>query len=140
LEARLPQRGVERQQRLADLEAEVRLRKQRRYGHRSEAHHVPNAAERAERGPVGGRKNCYGAGAVWAGQLAAVMSSVLQTLQRWDLKARQWLTGYLTACAENGGPPVADRRRWLPWRRTEAERAELKLTGSTAAGPKEASS
>jgi len=113
LEARLPQRGVERQQRLADLEAEVRLLKQRLDGHRSEAHHVPNAAERAERGPVGGRKNCYGAGAVWAGQLASVVSSVLQTLQRWDLKARQWL---------------------------EAERAELKLTGSTAAGPKEASS
>src|SRR5262249_28392135 len=29
-----------------------------------------NAAERAERGPVVGRKNYYGSGAVWAGQLA----------------------------------------------------------------------
>src|SRR5262249_60736999 len=30
-----------------------------------------NAAERAERGPVVGRKTYYGSGAVWAGQLAA---------------------------------------------------------------------
>jgi transposase len=86
-----------------------------------------NAAERAERGPVVGRKNYYGSGAVWAGQLAAVMFSVLQTLSLWGLNARQWLTGYLTACAEQGGRAPPDLRRWLPWRMTEAERAELKL-------------
>ena len=93
-----------------------------------------NTAERAERGPVVGRKNYYGSGAVWAGQLAAVMFSVVQTLQLWKLNARQWLTGYLTACAENGGQAVPQLRRWLPWSMTEAERAELKLA-ETAATP-----
>jgi transposase len=86
-----------------------------------------NAAERAERGPVVGRKNYYGSGAVWAGQLAAVMFSVVETLRLWGLNAQQWLTGYLTACAENGGQALPELRRWLPWRMTEAERVALKL-------------
>jgi len=90
-----------------------------------------NAAERAARGPVVGRKNYYGSGAVWAGQLAAVMFSVLETLRLWNLNPRQWLTGYLSACADNGGqaPPEAERSRWLPWAMTEAQRAELQLPG-----------
>ena len=92
-----------------------------------------NAAERAERGPVVGRKNYYGSGAVWAGQLAAVLFSVFETLRLWDLNARLWLLGFLTACAENGGQALPDLRRWLPWRMTEAERAELKLTAEAKA-------
>jgi len=98
-----------------------------------------NAAERAERGPVVGRKNYYGSGAVWAGQLAAVMFSVLETLRLWGLNAQQWLTGYLTACAENGGQALPELRRWLPWQMTEAERAELRLPAE-AARPAEDSS
>ena len=93
-----------------------------------------NAAERAERGPVVGRKNYYGSGAVWAGRLAAVMFSLVETLRLWGLNAQQWLTGYLTACAANGGRPPAEVRPWLPWRMTEAERAALQLPGE--AGPK----
>jgi hypothetical protein len=86
-----------------------------------------NAAERAERGPVVGRKNYYGSGAVWSGQLAATLFSVFETLRLGGLNARQWLTGYLTACAANGGQPLPELRRWLPWQMTEAERAEWKL-------------
>ena len=44
-----------------------------------------NSAERAERGPVVGRKNYYGSGAVWAGQLAAVLFSVFETLKLWGV-------------------------------------------------------
>jgi len=84
-----------------------------------------NEAERAERGPVVGRKNYYGSGAVWSGQLAAMLFSILQTLQRWGLNPWQWLTGYLSACAANGGQPLPELRRWLPWQMTEAERAAL---------------
>jgi transposase len=91
-----------------------------------------NAAERAERGPVVGRKNYYGSGAVWAGQLAAVMFSVFETLRLWGLNAQQWLTSYLTACAEQGGQAVPELRRWLPWRMTEAERAQWKLPAEAA--------
>ena len=39
-----------------------------------------NAAERAIRGPVTGRKNYYGSGSVWSAELAAMMFSVFQTL------------------------------------------------------------
>jgi transposase len=92
-----------------------------------------NQAERAERGPVVGRKNYYGSGAVWAGQLAAMLFSVFETLRLWGLNARDWLEGYLTACAENGGRPLPELRRWLPWRMTEEERAELQLAGRTEA-------
>lgn len=88
-----------------------------------------NTAERAERGPVVGRKNYYGSGAVWAGKLAAVMFSVLETLRLWGLNAQPWLTSYLTACAENGGQEVEDLRRWLPWKMTEEERGVWKIPG-----------
>jgi transposase len=99
-----------------------------------------NTAERAERGPVLGRKNYYGSGAVWAGQLAAILFSVLQTLQQWGLNARQWLTGYLTACAEAGGQAAPDLRPWLPWTMTEAERATRQLETRAAPRPADDSS
>jgi transposase len=74
-----------------------------------------NTAERAERGPVVGRKNYYGSGAVWAGRLAAMLFSLLQTLCLWRLNPRAWLTAYLTACAEAGGRVPADVEGFLPW-------------------------
>jgi transposase len=86
-----------------------------------------NAAERAERGPVVGRKNYYGSGAVWSGRLAAIMFSLLETLRLWNLDAHLWLTGYLNACAAQGGGALTDVRGWLPWRMTEAERVALRL-------------
>jgi transposase len=92
-----------------------------------------NAAERAERGPVVGRKNYYGSGAVWAGRLAAVMFSLVETLRLWGLNAQRWLTGYLTACADNGGRAPAELQPWLPWRMTEAERAALQVVGEAGA-------
>ena len=39
-----------------------------------------NAAERALRGPVVGRKNYYGSGSRWSARLAAVLFTILQTL------------------------------------------------------------
>jgi transposase len=99
-----------------------------------------NPAERAERGPVVGRKNYYGSGAVWSGQLAAVMFSVVETLRLWGLNTQQWLTRYLTACAEQGGQPPGELRCWLPWSMTEGERAELKLAVSAAEQPVQDSS
>src|SRR5205823_5971383 len=81
-----------------------------------------NTAERAERGPVVGRKNYYGSGAVWAGQLAAMMFSLLQTLCLWELNPRAWLTAYLTACAEAGGVAPPDLELFLPWHLSEEQR------------------
>jgi transposase len=75
-----------------------------------------NASERCHRGPVVGRKNFYGSGAIWSGRLAAMLFSLFQTLALWDLCPRRWLTAYLTACAEAGGQVPANWQRFLPWR------------------------
>jgi transposase len=89
-----------------------------------------NTAERAQRGPVVGRKNYYGSGAVWAGQLAAMLFSLLQTLCLWQLNPRAWLTAYLTACAEAGGAVPAEMERFLPWNLSEEQRNAWSLVGA----------
>lgn len=83
-----------------------------------------NTAERAERGPVVGRKNYYGSGATWAGQLAAMLFSLLQTLTLWNLNPRRWLTAYLEACARAGGTAPPDLDSFLPWNLTAERRRE----------------
>jgi transposase len=91
-----------------------------------------NTAERAQRGPVVGRKNYYGSGAVWAGQLAAMLFSLLQTLCLWQLNPRPWLTAYLMACAEAGGEVPEDVDRFLPWNLSDADRQRWSLTSAEA--------
>jgi len=89
-----------------------------------------NTAERAERGPVVGRKNYYGSGAVWSGRLASMLFSLLQTLSLWDLNPRAWLTAYLNACAEAGGqaPASGELEKLLPWRLSEAQKQAWSLS------------
>jgi transposase len=67
-----------------------------------------NVAERDARLAVVGRKNFYGSGCEWSGQLAATMYSVLQTVKLWRLNARTWLSAYLQACADNGNRAPTD--------------------------------
>lgn len=86
-----------------------------------------NQAERSERGPVVGRKNFYGSGAVWAGQLAAWLFSLVATLRQWQINPRAWLTAYLTACAAIGGKAPADVSGWLPWNLTAEQRAAWRV-------------
>ena len=81
-----------------------------------------NAVERTLRGPVVGRKNYSGSGSLWSGWLAAMLFSLLETVERWDLNPRLWLTGYLEACAAAGGQAPADATRFLPWRLKRAEK------------------
>lgn len=89
-----------------------------------------NTAERTERGPVVGRKNYYGSGAVWSGQLAAWLFSLLQTLCLWQLNPRAWLTAYLQACAAAGGQAPANVERFLPWNLSAVERQAWALVGT----------
>jgi transposase len=91
-----------------------------------------NAAERVERGPVVGRKNYYGSGAVWAGQLAARLFSLFQTLSLWDINPRAWLEAYLGACAEAGGQPPQRPERFLPWQLSEQQRRDWSLQPSSS--------
>jgi transposase len=72
-------------------------------------------AERDARLAVVGRKNFYGSGSEWSGQLAATMYSVLMTVKLWRLNARTWLSAYLQACADNGNRAPPDINAFLPW-------------------------
>lgn len=95
--------------------------------------HVPmdnNEAERCERGPVVARKNFYGSGTLWSGRLAAMLFSLFQTLQVWDLDTTKWLTAYLSACARAGGKPPPDHKNFLPWNMTNRQREQLTVITS----------
>jgi transposase len=93
-----------------------------------------NTAERAERGPVVGRKNYYGSGAVWAGRLAAMLFSLFATLAAWQLNPRLWLMAYLEACAASGGKPPADLESYLPWNLAAEKRAQWQMSGASLRG------
>jgi transposase len=84
-----------------------------------------NKAERCHRGPVVGRKNFYGSGALWSGRLAAMLFSLFQTIQLWGMDVGKWLTAYLSACASLKGQPPPDPQRYLPWNMTPQERERL---------------
>lgn len=86
-----------------------------------------NTAERAERGPVVGRKNYYGSGSLWSGQLAAMLFSLFQTLMLWNINPRVWLEEYLQACASAGGKAPAELEPFLPWQMSEQKRKEWSL-------------
>jgi transposase len=92
-----------------------------------------NAAERAERGPVVGRKNYYGSGSIWSGRLAAIMFSLLQTLTLWHLCPLRWLTAYLTACATAGGKAPHAATAFLPWNLTAEQKQQWSVPSSQPA-------
>jgi transposase len=96
-----------------------------------------NTAERDLRGPVVGRKNFYGSGAPWAGQLAATMYGVLATLGLWRINARAWLGAYLQACADNGNRAPADLGPFLPWAMDEARLAAMRAVPAGASASAE---
>ena len=86
-----------------------------------------NTAERAHRGPVVGRKNYYGSGAIWAGQLATTLFSLFQTLALWNINPRMWLRAYLEGCARAGGKVPADVSNYLPWNMTPEARKAMQM-------------
>jgi transposase len=100
--------------------------------------HLPldnNTAERALRTPVIGRKNFYGSGAGWAAHLAADVWTVTATAARHDIEPLGLLTGYLQACARNGGaaPAGAGLDPFLPW--TPQGRARRRPASDPGPGP-----
>jgi transposase len=85
-----------------------------------------NASERAARGPAVGRKNYYGSGSEWSGQLAMMLFSIFATLQQWEINPRTWLRWYLDECAKAGGKLPTDVSRVLPWNQSEEQLAKLR--------------
>ena len=76
-----------------------------------------NAAERALRGPVVGRKNFYGSGSKASAELASRVWTITATTERAGLNPLAYLDAYLHACAQAGGTPPtgAALDRFLPW-------------------------
>jgi transposase len=91
-----------------------------------------NASERRARGPAVARKNFYGSGSLWSGQLAAALFSIFATLSLWKINPRKWLTWYFEQCAAAGGKVPKDIQPFLPWNLEAAKRSELGQTGPPA--------
>ncbi len=90
-----------------------------------------NASERRARGPAVARKNFYGSGSLWSGQLAAAAFSIFATLALWKLNPRKWLTWYFEHCAAAGGKVPGDIQRFLPWSLSQEKKNELGGPGPT---------
>jgi len=79
--------------------------------------HVPmdnNAAERANRPLAVGRKNYYGSGSEWSGELAGACFTILATLRQHQICPRRYLQSYLEACARAPGRPGARSAGSIP--------------------------
>ena len=83
-----------------------------------------NKAERKERIVVLGRKNFYGSGAIWSGQLSAILFSIFQSLALWNINPRLWLTAFLEACAANQGNAPENIHSFLPWNMSDEQRKD----------------
>jgi transposase len=73
-----------------------------------------NWAERLLRTPVLGRKNYYGHQTQWAGELAAIVFSIVETCLLNALNPYQFLVSYFQTCAELGTAP-SDLTPFTPW-------------------------
>ena len=82
-----------------------------------------NGSERALRLAAVGRKNFYGSGSLWSGELLAMMLTILQTGLLHEVNLRHYLIDYLQACADNGGQAPKALAAWLPWNYRPQERA-----------------
>ena len=74
-----------------------------------------NASERALRTPVVGRKNYYGSGSCWSGELAADLFTIFATLEMNGINGRTWMLEYLSAVAAHGCTAPPNATSFLPW-------------------------
>ncbi len=75
-----------------------------------------NAAERALRGAVVGRKNYFGSGSHWSAALTSILFSIMQTLRLHQLNPHRWFEDYFHACAQAAGQVPAHWQSFLPWK------------------------
>lgn len=98
-----------------------------------------NAAERALRNPVIGRKNYYGSHAQWAAHLAATIWTITATAERNQREPLTYLNQYLQACATAGGkPPEGEAlHRFLPWQPDPGDTTGSRDNDPSPPGPPE---
>jgi transposase len=85
-----------------------------------------NAAERAHRPVAVARKNYYGSGATWSGELACACFTILATLRQQGICPRRYLQAYCEACARAGGRVPGSLAEFLPWEWSAEQRATWK--------------
>ncbi len=90
-----------------------------------------NGAERAARPAAIGRKNFYGSGSKWSGDLLVMLMTLLQTLLLQKVDPRKYLAAYLQACAENKSSAPTDIAPWLPWNYSTSQGPQEVLARST---------
>jgi transposase len=74
-----------------------------------------NVSERALRGPAGGRKTYYGHHAQWAGELAAMLFTIIQTCLLNNINPYTFLIYYFEECARLEAAPT-DLNQFAPWK------------------------
>jgi len=89
-----------------------------------------NRAERLLRNAVILRKNSYGSGSEWAGEMAAKFFSIIQTWLINGLDPQALLLDYFNECAKTPGKPPPDISKFLPWRMSEERKQEFALPKS----------
>jgi transposase len=88
-----------------------------------------NAAERAQRPLAVGRKNFYGSGSEWSGELACACFTLLATLRQNGLCPRKYFQAYLEACARHGGRAPENLEEFLPWKWSAEKRTAYQAKG-----------
>jgi transposase len=85
-----------------------------------------NVSERMLRGPACGRKIYYGSRAQWAGELAAMLFTIIQTCLLNDINPYAFLIHYFEECARLGSAPT-DLSPFAPWELKKNGLPELQL-------------
>ncbi len=89
-----------------------------------------NKAERLLRQCVINRKNSYGSGSYWSGQLAARLFTIFQTWLINGLNPQSLLLDYFNQCSLTPGKPPPSIVNFLPWKMTPERLGEFRLPDS----------
>ena len=85
-----------------------------------------NLSERKLREAALGRKNYYGSGAIWSGDLTAALFTIFQTARHNGLDPIKYLTAYLHAAANNRGKAPTNIDNFLPWNLSKEQKVMWK--------------
>lgn len=86
-----------------------------------------NRAERLLRNAVILRKNSYGSGSEWAGEMAAKFFSIIHTWLINGLDPQALLLDYFNECAKTPGKAPPDVGKFLPWKMSPERKQEFAL-------------
>lgn len=89
-----------------------------------------NRAERLLRNAVILRKNSYGSGAIWAGNMAAKLFSIFQTWLINGLDPQALLRDYFNECSKTHGKPPPDVSQFIPWKMSPERKMKYALPES----------